>query len=58
MAAVLVQEFIPEDHDQIQRDSEITGDEVLVVPLAVGPVCEHVEVLEHGDQDAEEERAV
>lgn len=52
-------ELVPEDHDDVERDPEVRGDEVLVVPLAVAVlrVVRHevVEALEEGDQTAEEE---
>ena len=44
---------MPDNHDKIQRDTEIPGDEVLVVEVTIAlAVCEHVEVLEDGDDAA------
>ena len=55
----LLQQLIPEDHAQIQRDAEVTGDEIFVVEidgaLAGLVVDEDVKVLEDGDDDAEDE---
>ena len=53
-------ELVPEDHDQVQRDAEVRGDEVLVVELAVclRVVHEDVVVLRERDEAAEHERDV
>lgn len=52
-ASVLETELISDNHDKIQRDTEIPGDEVLVVEVTVAlAVGEHVKVLEDSDDGA------
>jgi hypothetical protein len=53
-------ELISKDHPQIQRNTKVSGNEVLVVevPVGVGRVHEHGVVLGQGDEDAEEDGAV
>lgn len=55
-------ELVTEDHDDVEWDSEVGGDEVLVVELSVSSwlVVWHkvVESLEESDEAAEEERDV
>ena len=43
-------DFVPKDHNKVQRDSEIAGDEVLGVEIAVRRWIgdEDVEVLANG----------
>lgn len=56
---ITIHELISKDHDEIQWDSEIPGDEVLIVPFTVGfRWSEYIEVLEDSDDDAEEEGAI
>lgn len=55
----LLDPLVPEDHDEIQRDAQVSRDEILVVEgrrIAGRYVHEDVEVLENGDDDAEDER--
>ncbi|KFZ18975.1 hypothetical protein V501_00877 [Pseudogymnoascus sp. VKM F-4519 (FW-2642)] len=56
-------ELVPEDHDEVQWDTQVRSDKVLVVPLAVRVLAsvlgqEEVEALEDGDQTAEDETDV
>lgn len=56
-------ELVSEDHDEIQWDTQVGSDEVLVVPLAVRAGArvlgqEVVETLEDGDEAAEEQTDV
>lgn len=51
-------ELVAEDEDQVERDAQVGGDEVLVVEVApLGVVREHVEVLGQRDDDAEDQGA-
>lgn len=54
-ALALGNEHVAEEHDDVERDSKISSDEVLVVKLAGGGVDEDVEVLGQGDEDREEQ---
>jgi hypothetical protein len=56
----LVPEFVPEDHDQIKWNTEITSDEVFIVKVAVcvGTMHKDPIVLREGDQDGKCERTV
>lgn len=54
-ALALGNEHVAEEKDDVERDAEISGDEVLVVELAGGGVDEDVEVLGQGDEDREEQ---
>lgn len=52
-------ELVPEDQHQVQRDTEVGRDEVLVVEVApLRVVGEDVEVLGQGDDNAEEQGTV
>ena len=53
-------DLVPEDHNQIEGNAEIAGDEVLIVKVAVrlGRVDKDVEALEDGDENAKGECAV
>lgn len=55
--------LVPQDHEKVQRDTQVCSDEVLVVPLSVRALTrvlgkEEVEALEDGNQDAEAETDV
>ena len=57
-ALTLLDKFVPEDHSQIERDSQITRNEALVIEVlqtGVAALDMHkgVKVLEDGDHDAE-----
>lgn len=59
-ALALHEELVPKDHNQVQGDTKVRGDEVLVIPLSVRALAivlgnEEVEALEDGNQAAEDE---
>lgn len=54
-ALALSDEHVAEEHDDVERDSEISSDEVLVVEVAGRGVDEDVEVLGQADEDCEEQ---
>lgn len=55
--------LVPEDHDKVQRDTQVRSNEVLIIPRAIRVLAsvlgqKVVEPLENGDQAAEHETDV
>ncbi|GKT46287.1 uncharacterized protein ColSpa_06468 [Colletotrichum spaethianum] len=57
-AASLVVELVAEDEDEVKRDTEVTGDEGLVLLLAKVAADEDIVVLGKSDDDAKGQSAV
>lgn len=54
----LVDQLVAEDHDQVQRNAQVSSNEVLVVKRAVGTLCENGKVLGDCNNAAPEESKV